>query len=106
MYISLNDKLFERVKAVYERKDSLGLEKDQLRLLEKTYRSFVRQGALLNDEDKERFSSINEELSILSLRFGKNVLAATNAFTLNISDSAQLAGLPQYIIDQAAQNAG
>ena len=60
MYISLNDKLFERVKAVYERKDSLGLEKDQLRLLEKTYRSFVRQGALLNDEDKERFSSINE----------------------------------------------
>lgn len=105
MYISLNDKLFERVKAVYERKDSLGLEKDQLRLLEKTYRSFVRQGALLNDEDKERFSSINEELSILSLRFGKNVLAATNAFTLNISDSAQLAGLPQYIIDQAAQNA-
>lgn len=106
MYISLNDKLFERVKAVYDRKDSLGLEKDQLRLLEKTYRSFVRQGALLNDEDKERFSSINEELSILSLRFGKNVLAATNAFTLNISDSAQLAGLPQYIIDQAAQNAG
>lgn len=105
MYISLNEKLFERVKYVYEHKDEAGLEKDQQRLLEKTYKSFVRGGALLDKESKERFSAISEELSLLSLKYSKNVLESTNAFTLNITDTSELSGLPQFVVDAAAQAA-
>ena len=102
MYVSLNKPLFERVKAVYMKKDSLGLATDQERLLEETYRSFARNGANLSDENKEIYSGYAEELSLATLQFSKNVLAATNAYTLHITDSTDLAGLPGYVVDMAA----
>ena len=85
MYVSLNEKLFARVKAVYDAKDQLNLAQDQKRLLEQTYKSFARQGANLSGEDKKIYSEKMERLSLLSLQFGKNVLAATNAFVLKIT---------------------
>ena len=105
MYVSLNKPLFERIRAVYEKKDSLGLEKDQMRLLEETYKSFSRNGANLSDADKETYSKYAEELSLAQLQFSKNILAATNAFTLHITDSTDLAGLPGYVVDMAAMAA-
>ena len=105
MYTSLNAPLFERVKAVYEKKDGLGLDADQMKLLEDTYKGFVRGGANLSDEDKEAFSKISEELSLASLQFSKNVLAATNAYTMHITDSADLAGLPEYVKTMGAETA-
>lgn len=102
MYISLNDKLFSRVKAVYAQKDSLGVEKDQMKLLEKTYKSFVRNGAGLSAEDKKTYSKYQEELSLLTLKFDKNLLASTNAYTLNISSEDSLSGLPQFVRDMGA----
>ena len=105
MYVSLNQDLFKRVKAVYEKKDELGLEPDQMKLLEDNYKSFVRGGANLSDEDKALYSKWSEELSLATLAFGKNVLAATNAYTLHITDSTQLAGLPQYVKTMGAETA-
>ena len=105
MYVSLNADLFAKVKSVYEKKDELGLEKDQLKLLEDNYKSFVRGGANLSDEDKELYSKWSEELSLASLQFSKNVLAATNAYTLHIKDSADLAGLPEFVKTMAAETA-
>lgn len=105
MYVSLNPDLFAKVKAVYEKKDELGLDKDQLKLLENNYKSFVRGGANLSDEDKALYSKWSEELSLASLQFSKNVLAATNAYTLHITDSADLAGLPEFVRTMAAETA-
>ena len=105
MYTSLNAPLFERVKAVYEKKDELGLDPDQMKLLENTYKGFVRGGANLSEEDKATFSKLSEELSLLGLQFGKNVLDATNAYTLHITDSADLAGLPEYVKAMGAETA-
>lgn len=105
MYISLNAPLFERVKAVYEQKDALGLEPDQMRLLEKTYRSFVRSGANLSDEDKELYSKYAEELSLAQLQFGKNSLAATNAYTLTLTEESELEGLPDFVKEIGAEAA-
>ena len=105
MYTSLNAPLFERVKAVYMKKDSLGLDRDQMKLLEDTYKGFVRGGANLSAEDKETFSKLSEELSLASLQFSKNVLDATNAYTLHITDSADLAGLPEYVKAMGAETA-
>ena len=105
MYISLNKPLFERVKAVYMKKDSLDLAQDQKKLLENTYESFARNGANLSDEDKDTYSKYAEELSLATLQFSKNVLASTNAYTLHITDSTDLAGLPQYVVDMAAMYA-
>ena len=105
MYVSLNPVLFEKVKSVYEKKDELGLDKDQMRLLEDNYKSFVRGGANLSDEDKELYSKWSEELSLTTLQFSKNVLAATNAYTLHITDSADLAGLPDFVKSMAAETA-
>ena len=105
MYVSLNPILFERVKAVYEKKDELGLEKDQMTLLEDSYKGFVRGGANLSDEDKELYSKWSEELSLTTLQFSKNVLAATNAYVLNITDEADLAGLPEFVRTMAAETA-
>lgn len=105
MYVSLNAPLFEKVKAVYEKKDGLGLDKDQLKLLEDNYKSFVRGGANLSDEDKALYSKWSEELSLASLQFSKNVLAATNAYTLHITDEADLAGLPEFVRTMAAETA-
>ena len=105
MYVSLNPALFERVKAVYAKKDELGLAKDQMTLLEDSYKSFVRGGANLSDEDKELYSKWSEELSLTTLQFSKNVLAATNAYVLNITDEADLAGLPEFVKTMAAETA-
>lgn len=103
--ITLNEKLFARVKAVWENKDSFGLSAEQQKLLEKTYKSFVRNGANLNAADKEKLREINSKLSVLSLQFGQNVLAETNAFKLLIDNEADLAGLPQELRDVAWQEA-
>ena len=105
MYVSLNNDLFQRVKAVYEKKDELGLDKDQMTLLEDNYKSFVRGGANLSDEDKAVYSKLSEELSLTTLQFSKNVLAATNAYTLNITDSTELGGLPEFVKTMAAETA-
>lgn len=102
MFVSLNGPLFRKVKAVYDMRDSLGLEEDQMRLLEKTYRSFARNGAGLAAEDKKTYSACAEELSLLSLSFGNNVLQATNAFRLHVTDPSDLEGLPDYVVDMGA----
>ena len=103
MYVSLNEPLFARVKAVHESAE--GLEPDQARLLEKTWKSFVRNGANLGAEDKETYSKLSEQLSLLTLQYGKNVLAATNAFTLNLTDEADLEGLPDFVREAAVETA-
>lgn len=103
MYVSLNEPLFARVKAVHESAE--GLEPDQARLLEKTWKSFVRSGANLGAEDKETYSKLSEQLSLLTLQYGKNVLAATNAFTLNLTDGADLEGLPDFVREAAVETA-
>ena len=105
MYVSLNNDLFKKVKAVYEKKDQLGLAQDQMKLLEDNYKGFVRGGANLSDEDKALYSKWSEELSLTTLQFSKNVLAATNAYTLNITDEADLAGLPEYVKAMGAEAA-
>lgn len=105
MYISLNDKLFGRIKDVYDRRGSLGLERDQERLLEKTYKGFVRSGALLSAEDKALYAKLSEELSLLQLRFGKNALAATHAFSLHLTEEVDLEGLPDYVVAAGAEAA-
>jgi len=92
--INLNQRLFERVKAVYDQRDRLSLNREQFFLLENTYRDFVRSGALLDEAQKIRLRELNQELSLLSLRFGENLLAETNDFKLTLEDRADLAGLP------------
>ena len=103
MYVSLNEPLFARVKAVHESAE--GLEPDQARLLEKTWKSFVRSGANLGAEDKGTYSKLSEQLSLLTLQYGKNVLAATNAFTLNLTEEADLEGLPDFVREAAVETA-
>ena len=105
MYVSLNAELFKRVKTVYEKRHELGLAPDQMKLLEDNYKSFVRGGANLSDEEKELYSKWSEELSLITLQFSKNVLAATNAYVLNITDSTQLGGLPEFVKTMAAETA-
>lgn len=104
MYVSLNEKLFARVKAVYEN----GLENQgvsERKLLEDTYKGFIRSGAALMGEARGRYAALCEELSLLELRFGNNVLAATNAYVMHITDEADLEGLPSYLLDAGRQNA-
>ena len=105
MYVSLNEKLFERVKEVYSKRASLNLDPAQVKLLTDTYKSFERSGANLNDEDKKTYAAIEEELSLLTLQFQKNQLSSTNAFSMNLHDEAELAGLPDFVKDMAAQAA-
>ncbi len=95
--ILLNDALFARIKAVYEQKDSLDLNPEQMRLLNETYRQFVNNGANLPADKKERLKQINQELAVLSLQFGQNVVAETNAEEAQvlITNESQLAGLPE-----------
>ena len=102
MYVSLNSRLFERVRKVYDKKESLRLDKEAAMLLEDTYKSFTRNGAALSDEDKKTYGKYAEELSLLSLRFGKNVLDATNAYILRITDRSRLEGLPDYVLEMGA----
>ncbi|MBP9987236.1 MAG: M3 family metallopeptidase [Bacteroidales bacterium] len=103
--VSMNADLFAKIKAVYEKRDSLELTKEQARLLDQTYKSFARSGADLPDDKKAEYAKVQEELSLATLQFGKNVLAATNAYTLHITDTAQLAGLPEYVREMGASEA-
>ena len=102
--IAMNDALFERVKQVYESRVAQSLTGDELRLTEKMYEEFVRSGALLSEEDKAKLSQINEQLSALSVKFGQNVLAETNAFTLE-AELDELDGLPTSARDAAREQA-
>lgn len=92
--ITLNEDLFKRVKAVYEQKDSLNLTPEQSTLLDKKYKSFTRNGALLSEDKKEILREIDKTLAKLKLTFGENVLAETNSYKLHISNEADLKGLP------------
>tara|TARA_B100000809_G_C15138262_1_gene531649 strand:- start:40 stop:2070 length:2031 start_codon:yes stop_codon:yes gene_type:complete len=103
--IGLNENLFKRVKAVYDKKDQLELTTEQNTLLEKNYKSFVRNGANLNAADKEILRGIDKELSQTSLNFGENVLAATNNYEMHITNQEDLVGLPDGIIEAAAMTA-
>ena len=105
MYVSLNESLFQRVNKIYDQKNTTNLNAEETRLLEKTYESFARNGANLSPKNKEIYSKYIEELSLLSLQFGKNVLAATNAFSLNLTNENDLIGLPDYVKEQAADAA-
>ncbi|MEI7501423.1 MAG: M3 family metallopeptidase [Bacteroidota bacterium] len=104
--ISLNEKLFARIKAVYEKRHELKLDSQQLRVVEKYFRDFERQGANLQADKKEQLRKLNAELSMLSLTFGENLLSETNDnFKLVIEDKKDLDGLPQGVIDGAAETA-
>ena len=101
--VSLNDKLFAKIKAVYENRNDMNLDSQQIRVVEKYFRDFERQGANLSPEKKDQLRKLNEELSLLSLNFGENLLAETNEnFKLVIEDKKDLDGLPQGVIDGAA----
>ena len=93
--IILNEALFQRVKAVYDERETLGLNDEQMRLLTETFKSFAQNGANLPEDKKERLKEINQELGLLSLQFGNNVVAETNAYQYFVTDEAQLAGLPE-----------
>ncbi|MEF9985893.1 MAG: M3 family metallopeptidase [Bacteroidales bacterium] len=103
--IMLNEKLFKRVKKVYENKANLNLEIEDAKLLEETYKDFANNGANLSVEDKQKYSKIQEELSLATLKFNKNNLDATNAYTMHITDSTALAGLPNFVKEGAAAEA-
>jgi len=103
--VLLNEKLFQKIKAVYDQNDQLNLTVEQSTLLEKYYKSFIRGGANLDPEKKVKLRKINEELSILSLKFGENILAENNTFELVIDNKADLAGLPQNVIAGAVEAA-
>lgn len=103
--IYLNEKLFARIKAVYNQKDSLNLGTEQAMLLDKTYKNFVRGGANLSEADKASLRSMNKELGLLSLQFGENVLAETNSFEMLLTNEADLAGLPEGVKQAALANA-
>lgn len=99
--IRLNTDLFARVKTVYEQRESLGLNPEQTTLLDKQYKNFSRNGANLPEDKKNQLREIDKELSKLSLQFGENVLAETNAFELHITNEKDLAGLPEGTIEAA-----
>jgi len=103
--ISLNVKLFAKIKQIYDKKESLGLAPEQNTLLENYYLNFVRSGANLNDEDKEKLRKINEELSNLYVKFKQNHLKQTNAVALIIDNDEDLAGLPDEVVQAAAEMA-
>ncbi len=101
----LNEKLFEKVKTLYDSRSGLNLNAEQNRLLEKYYKSFIRSGAALSNEDKEKLRSINKELGLAELAFGQNVLAETNAYKKVVENESELAGLPEGVKQAAAEEA-
>ena len=103
--IYLNEKLFARVKALWDKKETLGLNLEQAKILDNSYKDFVRSGANLSDSDKAILRKINGELSLTSLKYGQNILAETNKYELVIESKKDLAGLPQGLIDAAAADA-
>lgn len=103
--ITLNKKLFSRIKTLWESKDTLNLSTEQLMLLEKKYRDFMLGGAILEENDKKRFREISEELSKLALKFEENVLDETNSYELQITGADDLSGLPEDVKEMAATEA-
>ena len=103
--ISQNEALFNRIKKVYDEKSKYNLNEEQQMLLDETYKGFVRSGALLNDANKENLKQINMDLSMKSLQFGQNALAATNAYFKHITNKEDLAGIPEAILEQFAEEA-
>ena len=103
--ISLNQDLFKKVDAVYQQKDALGLTTEQQRLLEETYKGFVRSGANLSPDKQARLREVNKELSTLGIKFSDNVLNENNAFKLYIDKEEDLAGLPDWFRQSAAEKA-
>ena len=101
--ISLNPQLFARVKAVYEQKETLGLTKEQTKLLEETYKGFVRGGANLSDAEQATLRELNSQIALLQLTFGQNMLKETNDFQLIVENKEDLAGLPENLIANAAE---
>jgi len=103
--VTLNAALFERVKTIYEQRESLSLDPEQSTILEKQYKRFSRNGANLEDDKKDRLREIDAELSQLTLGFGENVLAATQEFELHITDVNKLSGLPETALEAAQEEA-
>lgn len=101
--ITLNEHLFKKVKQVFDKKEDLSLTAEQEMLLNKTYKNFVRNGALLNEDQKKRLREIDTELSITSLKFGENVLAETHNYHLHITNEKDLSGLPEGAVEAARQ---
>lgn len=99
--IMMNDSLFARIKSVYDNMDKSVTDTVQRKVVEEYYKDFVRSGALLNGEKKERMKEINQRLSVLTLEFGDKVLKETNNFELVITDTNDLAGLPESVIESA-----
>ena len=104
-YIYMNDSLFARIRTLYDKKETLGLNEEQSIVLENYYQQFVRGGALLNEQDKATLLDINTKLSLASIEFGNNLLADGKDFKLLITDEADLSGLPQGVRDAAAEAA-
>ncbi len=104
-YIRLNEKLFARIKAVYEQKDNLKLTPEQKTLLEETYDGFASNGANLSDEDKEKYRELTKEMSLLTLTFSQNALKETNKYEMLITDRELLKGLPADVLDMLSENA-
>ncbi|PQA59339.1 M3 family metallopeptidase [Siphonobacter curvatus] len=103
--ISLNEKLFARVKAVWDERDKLKLNKEDQMLLEKTYKGFARNGANLSEADKNKLRAINKDLSQLSIEFNEHNLAETNEYSLVVTDEKQLSGLPDFVKEAAKATA-
>ena len=100
--ITMNEKLFSRVRSVYDSKDSAGLNTEEIMLLEKNHRNFILGGAGLDAEKKSRFREISEELSTLSIKFEENILDDTNSFELHLTDKNDLEGLPEGVIEMSS----
>ena len=103
--IYLNEKLFAKVKMLWDKKETLGLNLEQAKILDNAYKDFVRSGANLSNADKEILRKVNGDLSLISLKYGQNILAETNSYELVIDSKKDLAGLPQGLIDAAAVDA-
>ncbi len=100
--ISLNPRVFARVKGLYDRRDALALSAEERRIIEKSYYGFVKNGALLNSEQKAQLKEISEELSDLRNQFQQNVVSSAKNFKLWVNDEAELKGLPSFVLEQAA----
>ncbi len=103
--VTMNERLFKRVKALYDIKEKIGLTTEQSMLLEKTYRNFILGGAALAPDKRARFREISEQLAKLTLSFEANVLDETNSFELHLTDEKDLAGLPNHVIEMAGLEA-
>ena len=103
--IRLNEDLFERIQAVYNQRHDIGLDREQLNVVEKMYRDFERGGAALPENKREQFKEISQRMSMVSLQLSENQLAENNAFQLIIEDEADLSGLPSHVIAAAAEEA-